>query len=142
MSIDSLNTSLNSGSMSVFKSNIETSTVNQKSENLEVERQKSKESVGSVGSVELMSSKAIDNFSENSEEQMENLDDAIEKLNETANIFHRSLKFSINEDAKRTKISVINTDTKEVIREIPSEEVLDMVTRMRDYLGLIFDKEA
>ena len=39
-------------------------------------------------------------------------------------------------------VSVIDMNNDKVIREIPSEEVLDFVSKSRDYLGMIFDKKA
>lgn len=136
MSIDSINnTGINVSSLSGFKPNVEPKVETPDIELQEIERPE-------LQDVELMSAKASENFSENSEEQQKNLQDAIEKLNETANIFHRSLKFSIHEATHRTMISVVDTDNDKVIREIPGEEALDMVAKMQEYLGLIFDKEA
>lgn len=128
------NTSINANSLSGFKSNIETSAPNQNSNDFEL---KSTEEVA-----ESTSSDAFKSFSENNDEQQKILDDAIQKLNEAANIIHCSLKFSIHEATKRTMISVIDTENDKVIREIPSEEALDMAAKMQDYIGMIFDKKA
>lgn len=136
MSIESINnTGINASSLSGFKPNIETTTT---SPDVELQKLDTPE----LKDIELMSAEASENFSKNSEEQQKNLEDAIQKLNETANIFHRSLKFKVHEATHRTMISVIDTDHDKVIREIPGEEALDMVAKMQDYLGMIFDKEA
>lgn len=136
MSIESLtNTGINISSLSGYKPNVDTTV---QSPDVELQKMETPE----LQDVELMSAKASENFQENSEEQQKNLEEAVEKLNETANIFHHSLKFSIHEATHRTMISVVDTDTDKVIREIPGEEALDMVARMQEYLGLIFDKEA
>jgi uncharacterized FlaG/YvyC family protein len=39
-------------------------------------------------------------------------------------------------------VSVVDTSNDKVIRQYPSEEVLDMVAKMENYLGIIFDKKA
>jgi flagellar protein FlaG len=39
-------------------------------------------------------------------------------------------------------VSVVDTINDKVIRQIPEEEVLDLVAKMKDYIGLIFDKKA
>ncbi len=70
------------------------------------------------------------------------LEEAVEKMNQTAQIFDRSLKFQIHEETNTMMVAVVDTNTNKVIREIPPKEILDMFARMQDYLGLIFDKKA
>ena len=132
MSIESLNTNINAGTFSNYKSNVDISS---SPEAPKIEKPE-------LQDVELMSTKAAENFSDESKEQQEKLESAIEKLNKTAKVFNRSLKFKMHEATHRTMISVIDTDTDKVIREIPGEEALDMVAKMQEYLGLIFDKKA
>lgn len=79
---------------------------------------------------------------ENKEENEKELKDAVDKLNKTAVIFDRSLRFQIHEKTHRTMVSVIDIVQDKVIRQIPNEEVLDLVAKMDDYLGMIFDKKA
>lgn len=76
------------------------------------------------------------------EKVKEGLNEAVDKLNKTAVIFDRSLRFQIHEKTKETMISVVDMKTDKVIREIPSKEVLDFISKMKDYLGMIFDKKA
>lgn len=132
MGIESLNTNINAGSYSNYRNNVD---VPNSPEAPEIEKPE-------LQDVQLMSTKAAENFSNESEEQKEKLENAIKKLNDTAKVFNRSLKFKMHEATHRTMISVIDTDTDKVIREIPGEEALDMVAKMQEYLGLIFDKKA
>ncbi len=76
------------------------------------------------------------------EKKEEKLSEAVDKLNKTAVIFDRSLRFQVHDKTHRTMVSVIDIASDKVIRQIPSEEVLDLVAKMDDYLGLIFDKKA
>ena len=46
----------------------------------------------------------------------------IEKANKVMTVASRSLEFSVHEKTKEIMVKVINTETKEVIREIPSEK--------------------
>jgi len=39
-------------------------------------------------------------------------------------------------------VRVVNFETNEVIKEIPPEEVLDTVARIREMIGLLIDKWA
>ena len=132
MSIESINTNINAGTFSNYKSNVD---VPSSPEAPKIEKPE-------LQDIELMSTKAAENFSDESKEQQEKLESAIEKLNKTAKVFNRSLKFKMHEATHRTMISVIDDNTDKVIREIPGEEALDMVAKMQEYLGLIFDKKA
>ncbi len=49
------------------------------------------------------------------------------------------VRFRSNQDTGRVAISVINADTEEVIREIPSEEILRISEKLKNNVGLIFD---
>ncbi len=91
---------------------------------------------------ELPDGKAMKAAKENKEKNEEELRDAVDKLNKTAVIFDRSLRFQIHDKTHRTMVSVVDIVQDKVIRQIPTEEVLDLVAKMDDYLGLIFDKKA
>ena len=51
-------------------------------------------------------------------------------------------QFSLHKETNRTIVRVINEETKEVIREIPSEEMLDIMAKMDEMMGVLFDKKA
>lgn len=64
--------------------------------------------------------------------------DQVEQLMSTVN---ESLRFKIHEDTNRTIITVVNQDTGEVVREIPSEKFLDLVAMFQKQLsGLLVDE--
>jgi flagellar protein FlaG len=48
--------------------------------------------------------------------------------------------FKSNQETGRVAISVINAETDEIIREIPSEEVLRISEKIQKNIGLIFDQ--
>ena len=66
--------------------------------------------------------------------------DAIEKANKAIVGGQTQLEFSIHEGTKEIMVKVINTDTKEVVREIPSEKILDMVAKMWELAGIMVDE--
>jgi len=74
--------------------------------------------------------------------QMEKIKDAVDKLNKTSMIFDRSLTFRIHDATQQMMVSVIDVANDKVIREIPSQKTLDLVAKMQEYLGIIFDKKA
>lgn len=66
---------------------------------------------------------------------------AINKANKHIKTFDRRLEFSVHELTKQIMVKVINTEDNSVIREIPSEKVLDMVAHMWEVAGLLVDEK-
>ncbi len=65
---------------------------------------------------------------------------AVGKANETMQVQGRCLQFKIHEKTNEIIVKIVNTETKEVIREIPSEKMLDMFASMLELAGLIVDE--
>jgi flagellar protein FlaG len=63
---------------------------------------------------------------------------AVERLNELMSSAQRSLRFRVDANSGRTVITVINETTQEIVRQIPSEEVL-AVSRSLEDLGSLID---
>jgi flagellar protein FlaG len=77
------------------------------------------------------------------------IDDAVSDISEFVQAQRRNLDFSFNEDAERPVVKVTDTDTGELIRQIPSEEVLALSERIRglqsdvgEAVGVLFSKEV
>ncbi|QXM07421.1 flagellar protein FlaG [Crassaminicella indica] len=68
--------------------------------------------------------------------------EAIEKSNKDLKLDNTSLHFSIHEKTKQIMVKIIDNETKETIREIPSEKILDMVAAMMERTGLFVDQKA
>ena len=51
-----------------------------------------------------------------------------------------NFEYSIHEGTKEIMVKVIDQDTKEVIREIPPEKILDMVAKMWEMAGILVDE--
>lgn len=66
--------------------------------------------------------------------------DSIGKANKVMTVANRSLEFSIHEATNDIMVKVINTETKEVIREIPPEKILNMVAGLMELAGLLVDE--
>jgi len=81
--------------------------------------------------VEKGESSAGKNSRENPLEAKE-IGEVVDKLNEVLDVGNRQLQFRIDNDANRTVISVLDQESGEKIRQIPSEEVLRLVSRMRE----------
>ena len=67
--------------------------------------------------------------------------EAIERANKKLSGVMAEFEFSIHEKTKQISIKVINKETKEIIREIPPEQVLDMVAHLWEMAGIILDEK-
>jgi flagellar protein FlaG len=72
----------------------------------------------------------------------EKLAAAVNRLNEHIQITQRSLRFSVDEASGRTVVTVVDTQSDEVIRQIPSEEVLALIQHLRNDDGLLINEQA
>lgn len=70
---------------------------------------------------------------------MELLEDVEKDLKTAHNV---KLRFSVHEASDRIMVTVIDESTGEVIREIPSSEVLNLSARLEEMVGLIFDQKG
>jgi len=66
---------------------------------------------------------------------MDELKDAVGKLNASMRDNGRSLEFSIDEDSKRTVVKLIDVSTKEVVRQYPTEEALRISKSLDSFMG-------
>ena len=75
------------------------------------------------------------------ESAQENIDQAVQRMNDHVQLVNRQLEFKIDEDSGRTVITVLDSDTQEVIRQIPNDEALRFARKLQqgDELEL-FDK--
>ena len=65
---------------------------------------------------------------------------AVEKANKQMSIRETSLRFETHEKTGDMIVRIVDTNTKEVIREIPSEKILDMVANMLEMAGILVDE--
>ncbi len=76
----------------------------------------------------------------------EELQKAVEQLNQHVQVINRDLQFSVDEDSGHTVVRVVNADTQELVRQIPSEEALRISRALKEQLddtkGLIFQTSA
>jgi flagellar protein FlaG len=67
---------------------------------------------------------------------------AIRDLQRVSEAFNRRLTFSLNEKLGQVVVKVIDNDTDKVVREIPPTELQHVYERIREVIGLLFDKSA
>lgn len=72
----------------------------------------------------------------------QDLEAAIERLNELMKDGQRSLNFTVDQDLDEVVIKVTDTETEELIRQIPNEEALKFAKNLEGVLGVIFNDRA
>ncbi|NOX26647.1 MAG: flagellar protein FlaG [Gammaproteobacteria bacterium] len=100
----------------------------------------------STGRVEGNTSSAVRN---NGEEQVkvrepdqQEVDQAVQNLNDYVQNIERNLEFSVDRNNGNTVISVIDSQTEEVIRQIPPEKAVNAVRNLQRLEGLLLSAEA
>ncbi|WP_228535700.1 flagellar protein FlaG [Noviherbaspirillum malthae] len=63
------------------------------------------------------------------------LEQAIEKLQDLTKAFAQDLTFALDDESGRTVVKVIDKQTQEVVRQIPSEEALAITRSISKNLG-------
>jgi flagellar protein FlaG len=74
------------------------------------------------------------------EDKLKNLKEAITQLNQQMMDSNQHLGFELNDHIKGPVITVHNTHTGEVVRKIPSDEVLRVAQSIDSLKGIIFNK--
>lgn len=63
----------------------------------------------------------------------------MERLQET--LKNHNIEISYNDEVNRYSIKVLDSDSKEVVKEIPSEKTLEMFAKMLEIEGLLVDEK-
>lgn len=67
---------------------------------------------------------------------------AVSELNQSKQAQIQGLEFSIDNDSKRTVVKVVDQTTKEVLRQIPTVEVLEIAKSLDSAKGLLLKQTA
>ncbi|MBU2884062.1 flagellar protein FlaG [Psychrosphaera sp. B3R10] len=74
-----------------------------------------------------------------SKEQMTNMAQSLQSFVESLN---RSIEFSVDDEANRNVITVKDSLSGDVIRQIPSQEVLDLIKSLGKTTGILFNEDV
>lgn len=70
------------------------------------------------------------------------LQESVNRVNEAVKVFNSSVRFSIDEETQLRVVRVVDLETDEVIRQIPSEEVLAIARAFDKLQGLLLKDKA
>jgi flagellar protein FlaG len=75
----------------------------------------------------------------------EEVKEIAENINNMVKLVSSNLQFTVNEEANRIMIRVVDSESKEVIREVPPEQVLNANVKFREILqltGILMEEKA
>lgn len=72
----------------------------------------------------------------------EDLEEAIKSTNEMIFDGDNRFEFKIHERTGRMMVKLIDKETDEIIKEIPSEKILDLVASIWDLVGILVDERG
>lgn len=70
------------------------------------------------------------------------LQEAVQRVNDFVQPFNNGLQFSLDDDTGKTIVKVIDKTTDEVIRQFPSEEMLNIAKALDTMKGLLIQQKA
>ncbi|HWL24545.1 MAG TPA: flagellar protein FlaG [Ureibacillus sp.] len=71
----------------------------------------------------------------------ESIHQVVDSLNEIFNINNKNLKFVYHEGLKEYYVQLVNSETDEVVKEIPPKKLLDAYYEMQKLVGMIVDEK-
>lgn len=76
------------------------------------------------------------------EDLKENLTQLSDRLNQQMQFLDTNIRFAINDELNRVYINVVEKDTNKIIKQIPTEEALNIAEYFSKAVGLLYDKES
>mgnify|MGYP000016307651 CR=1 FL=1 len=73
---------------------------------------------------------------------LDQVQQALEQVQQVVRPLAQSLQFSIDKDTHGTVVKIVDTDTNKVIRQIPSEEMLQMAKALDKFTGLLMKQQV
>ncbi|MDH4134607.1 MAG: flagellar protein FlaG [Gammaproteobacteria bacterium] len=67
---------------------------------------------------------------------------AVSRINDYVQAFRRDLQFQVDKDTNHVVVRVVDSESGEVIRQMPSEEVLAVAHNLEKAQGLLFNEKA
>jgi flagellar protein FlaG len=94
-------------------------------------------SVGAQASPRAVEAEAAANTAreQTAVQQEEAVRESVDKLNEFISPYVTSLKFSVDKDTGKFVVKILDTETKEVIKQFPSEKILALAKALAEAMG-------
>lgn len=103
--------------------------------------QKNSKAVVATNSSELSSNEKLPVNTEEQTISKEKLQQAVDSVNEFLQLNHSASKFVFHEGLDRYFVQVVDTETEEIVKEIPPKKLLDAFYEMQKLVGMIVDEK-
>lgn len=70
------------------------------------------------------------------------LDKSVEQANKALEGYHRRIDRAVHEKTNTVMYKIVDTETKEVIKEFPPKKIQDMIAKMWELAGLFVDERG
>ena len=70
------------------------------------------------------------------------ISEAMERVAGTARLFNRKIQLEVENDTQMVIVKIVDSETEEVIRQLPPEELVKLSKNAKDLKGLLIDKEG
>ncbi len=74
--------------------------------------------------------------------KMDDLKQALSEVQSAISLVTNDLQFSLDEDTGKTIVKIVDRETDEVIKQIPSEEILRIAKALDKFQGLLIRQEV
>lgn len=75
-------------------------------------------------------------------ELKEIIKEKIQDLNDIVDFLGRGIRFKLHDETDLLMTQIIDVKTQEVLKEMPPEEMLDLIARIEEMVGLIIDEKV
>ncbi len=123
--------------MEIFNSTAKQQSTQIQAEQISVSKQQSVQEV--KPQVEIKEQKAESQKPATTETEAREL---IDSLNKALNPFNTSLRFGFDNSSEVFYVSVIDTNTSDMIRRFPLEQASTLTAKMNEVTGIIFDEKG
>jgi len=72
----------------------------------------------------------------------QDLQTAVDRLNQSLKEMNRDVNFSVDSSTGKDVVRVFNSNTGELVRQLPNDEMLNFVKNLENMMGLIFDNKS
>jgi len=73
---------------------------------------------------------------------LEDIAEHVDNLNELVRTFDRGFEFQVHEKSEEYYVQVVDLVEDEIIREIPPEQIMDIMARIDNMIGVIVDERV
>ena len=82
------------------------------------------------------------NYQESNKINRESLDKLITDVNHKFKLSNKEFSYDIHEKTNRVTVKIKDSETGKIIKEIPSEESLDLAAKIKEMAGLLIDEKS